>query len=904
MAEDDVEPSRKVVPAPKPVISRGGKTALIDSGYHGSQASIATEADEDGRNQETRKSSPINMTLDVERPTTRISTQSEERRTTEGSFQSAKEEQTLPIVVDIPMAHSSTTTQISHPEQRNVCVLESPSQSRTIRPTSSHRQSAEMTVPTPEPEHIAPQQSNQLTLKASETFEDIQSPSDGSSPIRPIVRKSSLNFASLPAREPLTATKKSFGNRISRTSHLEQSRTSYYGRHTGGKSFGNSRPGDDQDEDDEMDVDNPDRSELTRTEPDGKSKTTQMHNKTYTQRLQDQISMLGQSQSNAPRPSKSIPNIAAAASQSTYPVLPQESRKIPSPVHAGRPFVAPGAFPDDDEEDDWIGPPTVPDAAPSIFSPRPILPKSHSTDVMEGVLGKDSISGSDFNIPKTRVHDQRNQSPFREPTIPERTASILGQVKSVSTSVIRSPGKAEEQSEPPLKKGISVSNPNLASSRDDLQSTSPPKSPSRSYRDSPLKAAKDKLSSILKTSKGLFASSAAASAGAMASTLSPPPIRNSHHAGPSFEDVIHSHATNNGSLYPSLGAQGSSQSLAQPDSPSKKASTRKLKDKEAKEAQVMEDQMNKLGREREKEAEKARAFSQQERERVAAMEKQVAAQKEQERQTKAFAVSEPRATRSSPRKTKAQLEAEGRAAAAATSIDSVDNNVEMTDATSAMPPPVLPRLTAASQIGKAKEQAKRPTKPASQPLTKAKQAPVVIRVNTGFRAFQPSNAALAASLQESLPPPAPPAAQAPLRNKPSTKTLHPKQSTDSVRSFASSTTKVKALEAAARQREKVRFAFFFLRIYVLTYWRRTSAKRNESEKQSLNWLIILMQRKTPSGLSRKGSKLRERSRIDRLHRLPAHSLLQILSMSSHRITRCLQDLRSVESSARANLHNA
>ena len=51
-------------------------------------------------------------------------------------------------------------------------------------------------------------------------MEDVRSASDGSSPVHPVVRKSSLNLASLPAREPLT-TKKSIGPRTSQMTHAE-----------------------------------------------------------------------------------------------------------------------------------------------------------------------------------------------------------------------------------------------------------------------------------------------------------------------------------------------------------------------------------------------------------------------------------------------------------------------------------------------------------------------------------------------------------------------------------------------------------------------------------------------------------------------------------------------------------
>ena len=797
----------KIASPPKPVLARAGNNIFQDSGYHGSQATALFESQE-ATQPFTQQWSPTRTPAKANTPLA-IDVQSEERRTTEGSYQSAKEEQTVQVVAEKTIVHINPARS---PARHITSQLESPGQGTVPRPASPAKRSPEMMAADLVEEDILPQEVPASEMKPTEVFDEAGTPSDGSSPVRQIVRKSSLTFASLPAREPLT-TKKSIGARISRTSHLEQNRTSYYGRNTDGKSLGGQR--DNDEEEDEMDVDTVEPA----VEP--ASKATQAHSKTYTQRLQDQISMLGQSKPNAPRPSKSIPNIAAMASQAAYPVLPQEPRPAQSPMRNGPAFAAPGAFPED--EDSWIGPPNTgaPEAPPNIFSPRQALTKSYSTEVMEDIRGKDSIGGHEFNIPKQ--HDQRQYSPLREATIPEHSRGIFGHAKSQSTSVIHSPNKELDM----VKKTISVSNPQLGA-YDDHRLQSPLKSPSRSYRDSPLKAAKDKISSILKTSKGLFASSAAASAGAMASTLSPPPARIAFHAGQSLADVMEDQSTQAPSLYPSLKTQSSNQSLL-PESPSKKASIRKAKEKEARDAQIMVQQLNKLDREREREAEKARIFSQQERERVDAMERRVAAQKEEERriaaqkeeerkvaaqqeverqaaiqkeeERKALANQAPvtRATRSSPRKTKAQLEAEGRAAAAASAAESVDENVETTDA-SMMPPPSLGR----SQIGKPKEPMKRPLRPtAKQSAANARAAPVIIRVNTGSRPFQPSNAALAASLGDSLPPPAPQPAAGPSRAKQPARGLRTKASTDSIRSVASSTTtKVRALEAAARKREQ------------------------------------------------------------------------------------------------------
>ena len=735
-----------------------------------------------------------------------ISEESVERRTTEGSFQSAKEEQTRNMTAEIAPEPENSKPH-GELEEATRPLLESPLLNRPQKPVSPQKRSPER--------HIAAEPLLKLAQTVVETtpaiedepMDDVRSPSEGSSPIRPIVRKSSLNFASLPAREPIT-TKKSIGNRASRTSQLDQTRTSYYGRQTGGKSLGNSRHEDAPDDHDDMDVDELDKEGNDRDDLDGDSKISRLHNKTSTQRLQDQISMLGKSQSNV-RPSKSIANSGAAGSQVSQPSQaignkevqqPKSPQRSPlrSPQRQNRPFVAPGAFPED-EDDSWIGPPTVaPAAEPSVFSPRPQMTKFHSADVMEGIHGQDSIGGPQFNIPK-RGDEQRQRSPLREqPTIPERTTSTLGHIKSVSTSVLRSPKKAGDS--PGHQKGISVSNPNPSVGTDEVESTTPPKSPSRSYRGSPLKAAKDKFSSILKTSRGLFASSAAVSAEAKTSALSPSSNRIGMNSVQSFEDALQSQPS-----YPNLDTiKDDQQSHPAPNSPGK-ASVRKTRasteKEERRKEEAREAKESKDARKMAEQLEKARAKVKEEahvhhleQERVAAMQRQIAAHKEQEKQAKASQVDIPRATRSSPRKTKAQLEAEGIAAAAA-SVDELSKETEMSDA-SAMPPPAVPRPK--SQIGRPAP--KRPLKPAKEPLTKAKQPPTVIRVDTGSQRghqYHPSNSTLAATLQESLTAPAS-TSQSALRHKASTSSIQSKASTTSFKSAAT-----KALEAAARKKEQV-----------------------------------------------------------------------------------------------------
>ncbi|KAL5118534.1 hypothetical protein ACEQ8H_003549 [Pleosporales sp. CAS-2024a] len=203
--------------------------------------------------------------------------------------------------------------------------------------------------------------------------DDVRSPSDNSSPVKPLVRKSSLTFASLPAREPLLP-KKSMGNRVSQTSHIDQSkgRNSQMGRYTGGKSLGGSQLAHpDAHNDDDMDMEEI-RPAIQREE----SETTKIHNKTSTQRLFERINLLKQQNEAPKRVSQSI--IPSQASQAQSFTSAQSKEEL-APVQAAQPTYPslPPAAPvqDEDDEDDWISPVrTAPAPAPT----RPALSKSHT----------------------------------------------------------------------------------------------------------------------------------------------------------------------------------------------------------------------------------------------------------------------------------------------------------------------------------------------------------------------------------------------------------------------------------------------------------------------------------------------------------------------------------------------
>jgi hypothetical protein len=596
---------------------------------------------------------------------------------------------------------------------------------------------------------------------------------------------------------------------MSRAGNMDH-RTSYYGRATGGKSLGNvngTLPAD------EMDVDD----EPTITQKKTAEEQIAAHNKTYTQRLQDQINMLGQSQANAPRSSKSIaslvpsqqpqpapalatvepPTIAPApAAPTPVPAFASQKPELPKPVSPARkpvPSMGPGAFPEDDD-DDWIDPPAVPQHASNIFSPRAAATESHCTDAMEDIT-RNTVNRAEFVLPKQRQPESRPASPQRPFAVPERTTSATSHQKSASVSAVPDSARPVDHDSLSPKKGISVSNPTLATVSETEVCSSPSKSPSRTFRDSPLKQVKNKLSSILKSSKGLLASSAAISAEGKSSILSSPSTTRLglHHAS-SSDSVQHSvAASDHQPLYPDLSrvapdARTISSTASPPRtgrktraSAEKERKERERQKEKEKEAKLVADQMDKLDKAREKEREKARVFSK-EQDRIAAMEKQVAAQKEQDREKKVAQKEALKPTRTSPRKTKPQ-QAQN------------DEDIEMQDA-QLMPPPSAPRSAGPAKAIRPKGRPG-PGRPA-----KAVPVPTVIKVNMGSQhsQYHPSNSVLSSNLQDMFGHAT--SSQPQLHTKASQQSLRSKTSTQSLKSSVSASGRPKALELAAKRKEQ------------------------------------------------------------------------------------------------------
>nr|XP_036588359.1 inner centromere protein [Colletotrichum truncatum]KAF6799732.1 inner centromere protein [Colletotrichum truncatum] len=851
----------KMAASPRAATSKQ-TVALADSGYYGSQDMDNMDVDlvEDETQVTEPRSSPPKSTersghvafhTDDEENTSQSPAVTRTMRSPEVTFQTAKEDQTTRVMKDVTVeapaqilespASRSPTKEVLVPSSPVLSPKpQSPKRVSPLKASPSRRSPVKQASPSPSL-GAAPSPPPQPT-PAAESQEDVdvhldedtRSPSVDSSPIRP-VRKSSLNFASLPAREPLK--NKSLGPRVSRTSHLDNHRTSYYGRNTGGKSLGNNvevlGASDDEDNDD-MDIDT-----VTNTINDADSYAS-THNKAYTQRLQDQINMLGKSQPNASRPSKSIPNSAVVQQiVQAPPSQPEPETRAASPVKKSVPPPTPGAFPQDDEDDeeDWIAPP-VPAKDVPASPPRPHLPKSHTADVMEGIEA-DTVSGSEFALPKQRQQPGRKGSPKRAPVVPERTTSTHGHGKSASVSVLPDLSKEKMADDLALsQKHISVSNP-LSAVLEDGRPESP-KSPTRSFRDSPLKQVKNKLSSILKTSKGLLASSAAISAEGK-SLMSPSSTRLGFHSESSTDSIVPQSVFAE-PLYPDLSKHKSvdTQGTAATGSPERpvarrtRASVEKEKEdkRKEKEARLMADQMSKLDRARaeehrgaEGEGEGERERREREREREGEREREREREKEEkekERAARTPAPKEPsKPTRTSPRKVKGQVETEAPVAASHSEKEKPD--VDMTEAPVPVPPPSATRSAGPSQAARNRE-LRRPTKPTKETATRTKQQPTVIRVNTTSQhsQYHPSNSQLSSNLEGSSVKP---------KSQPSS---HSKQaSVNSFKSSAGSTGRPKALELAAKRKEQEERDIQKRKDAKLELERKRAAIQEEERKQEL-----------------------------------------------------------------------
>ena len=719
--------------------------------------------------------------------------QSEEGRTTEGSFHSAKED--------------TAQKDATHPTSEGLephSAAQSQADSNNVPTASDAPIADDIDMPDAQTNDVLPVSSshdsgnndNESLFDEENDLVTSHTPSDASSPVKPLVRKSSLTFAALPPPEPVN-TKKSIGARNSRTGQLTQSkatalgRGSYLDRCTGGKSLGGLRQPDHVNEPEResaMEI-NGDKLNLASQESDGDEKIAGLHNKSSTQRLHDRINMLGQMQPS--RSTKSIPAIVPAAQQPNYPALPkvkpEETRIFERGTETNEGKNAMGVSDDDDDDDDdWIKPPTKQKDGIS----RPQLVKSRSVDVMEEIDGKDSIGGKEFGLGPFERENIRQGSPLRTHDTVKTLAVVVGHRKSASISVPTSPQKQDMSKEVHQKHAISKSNPKVPP----IPSTTPAGTPHvRIHHDGPLSASKSKLQSIMKSARGLFTSSAGVSAQAKMEALSPSSMKTRSKAKANDAGGLGSKPTGPSNLsyavYPEISKEA--QATTSEDQPpfegrKTRSSTEKevkLKDREAKEKQELERVQN-IEEQKEKiflhEAQKMKGMD-----------------AEANLMNGIEAPKIPRKpTRQSPRRLQVQNEVE-------ISTDTVEPlpSSSLNEATK-VSVPITRSQTHTSQVQKPKD-VKRPIKPSREIAPKPKPQPVSIRVGTSSQRIPLTNAALASSLQDSLPPPSQPK-QYTLTKKPSNASLQTSSSNTSFKkSVAATIAKPKALIAAERKREQV-----------------------------------------------------------------------------------------------------
>ena len=720
----------------------------------------------------------------------------ERATTTEGSFHSAREE---PVESEDARAQTQKTFQATE-TQSLLALIRKPSPDA---PVSAAKPSCE--------EDIMQLDEVDAGSILDDPINESRSPSQGSTPVKTLIRKSSLNFAALPAREPLT-TKKSIGTRVSRTSHVDQarnalSRGSFLERFTSGKSFGAARQtgADDGIDSGETEIDDKTMAGPDREYSDGDVKMATLHNKSSTQRLHDRITMLGKSQPT--RPTKSIPT-AAVSTNPSYPDLPQvdvqihPTQRSPQPP---KPIAKP--IPDDDD-DDWIKPPP----AGSDPSSRPQLPKSTTVDVMENIRGKQKIGDEEFGPGYYDEAAFKEPSPSRPNAIADQTMGELGLARSASAALLASPSK------PQISSGVdhlgmgptSAAAPGIGDQF--VVSTTPAGTPrSKQNVDGPLSASKSKLQSIMKTARGLFTSSAGVSAQAKIEALSSPLTRT--------RSKLQETASNASvqSVHPVNQSTAPVPQVPNPDSPTKQPKGRKTRSSTEKE-----------GKRKEQEA-RANAPS-----------------KESAKHGPEDLNQPPEPARQSPRRVQKQTEARQ----GAEDNENRPSNMNGVGTQQSMGPP----QSQVSQLQRPKEP-RRPMKPVKEAASKPR--PQVIRVDTLSRPRIPlSNAALSSSLQDSLPatqgrPPG-------LVKKASNASIQTSASNSSLKpSVTSGATKPKALLAAERKKEQVSRPRSSLLRFVLNT-RRMKRKHCVKWNKNARWSASESHSKKSSD-SRNGCNVRKQS---------------------------------------------
>ncbi|KAL8948958.1 MAG: hypothetical protein Q9222_004895 [Ikaeria aurantiellina] len=696
-----------------------------DSGYHG-MTEDEMDVDEPIAAIVQRPQSPDDKKLQsgLEAPRRR---QSREQSAMDVSFHSAKEELAETEKVTNPSPAASPMALQAHPFQiLNSKTAASPSAASPAKQGDHHMADIEV--------------GDKASVFDENADNDaLRSASEGSSPaLKGLVRKSSLTFATLPAREPLT-NKKSVGARLSRTSHVDaskgaMSRGSFLGRITGGKSFGATRQPEttfENHRDEQLDLDDSEVPAGQAGMSDSEAKSRELHNKSSTQRLHDRINMLGKSQ--PARPTKSIP-AATGLPQPSYPELPLDTTTTNDQDLSKK-----------DEEDDWIQPPVE----QTIASPRPQLSKSISADVMENLRGKANISDQEFG------------KSYQEGTSPVRRHSL---------SKESGPGYRNKQSpDPPEPIEGSWAN----------SSTTPIGTP----------ISKSKLQSIMKTARGLFTSSAGASAQAKME------LRNQARLGsPTSQSPSKPFSQDtSANLYPAFEASTNEDGplKARQKSPVKPNEARRTRGSIERERKERESQQanGEPGLHQKTNRQDAMAM-QRTVDKFAHVEQAISLDRHDEEPTAALQPppkSPTQPARKSPRRIQNNIDA----------VAGPPANEEKAQE-GMIAKPSQPQLKSRQSQLQRPRDTKRPVKPAKEPAPKPEPQRVAIRVGTLSQRIPLTNAALSSGLQDTLPPPV--IKQPGLTKKTSTTSIQTTASNGTSRSAA--TSKPKALIAAERKKEQ------------------------------------------------------------------------------------------------------
>nr|POE63015.1 inner centromere protein-related protein pic1 [Quercus suber] len=330
---------------------RIGKPGNIDSGYHGM---TEDEMEVDARTESATQSSEESISQTVPLGTEQVQGKRVLNDTTDAggasdeSFQSAKE--------DLTSRNASRAQVREHQSSCHGTIGENREMPDAPPEVVQDISKEDMVVPQSEAEAADHDMDN---------IDSPQTPSDTSSPEKPLQRKSSFNFTSLPAREPLTA-KRSIGVRESQYD-AQAGQTSALALSIGA----------------EKNLKLSQNNEDSNSQSQQRSVDVKLQNKTSTQLLHERITMLGKSK-------KSIP-LTNGSAQAVYPQLPTVDMEDTSVSNPQSNNVAAS----EDDDDDWIAPSKLP-----AMKPKSAQQGDNSTLLSRPAMHQKSISTTDISSPR------------------------------------------------------------------------------------------------------------------------------------------------------------------------------------------------------------------------------------------------------------------------------------------------------------------------------------------------------------------------------------------------------------------------------------------------------------------------------------------------------------------------